>query len=436
MDPLLNVLVHEATASFLEDKTIDSDTLPMDAEGKIDPADWENRRIAHEGVTVDRSMEGRGAIRAQLKIIPSNKIAELMSGRLAPGTLKPGLLVVADDEALKRLINVRMRWMDTEDGDSRILGDWLDEKYYQELARYEKNPYTSYVGGLYLEFFSYLRTKTNMSFSRVAIVGSNSPDMLICHEILHDAARTVREDSPQVFSHLANRMINLGNQDRLFYAAYDHLSFGKLYDPNDALDEFIARFFSPEMTRTTDKETKKHYRYILENTPDDIKKGLGELGFIWPTSATSSPVLKAPQKSSSSPGGIDLRSLPIVTQPMPGITSGIPQQDISVLQLDPQWQEIMKMLDAGIIPSSERLREYLLKCSDEDFNLEADRVIACIADILREEELRCCKTENALKNILVLLESGNNVQELRSGLTNIKVSQKEPALINRINYQP
>jgi len=130
------------------------------------------------------------------------------------------------------------------------------------------------------------------------------------------------------------------------------------------------------------------------------------------------------------PGGIDFRSLPIITQPMPGIAGGLPQKDISALQLDPQWQEIQRMLASGIIPSGERLKECLKShCTKEDMQPEINNILSCIADIFRLEEDKATSTDPALRKFLVLLESGKSSQELKQGLNQISFAPQEPELV-------
>ncbi|MFA6130369.1 MAG: hypothetical protein WC731_05245 [Candidatus Omnitrophota bacterium] len=132
-------------------------------------------------------------------------------------------------------------------------------------------------------------------------------------------------------------------------------------------------------------------------------------------------------------GGIDMRSLSqyTVIQPMTG--SNFSKQGHSFSGTAPlpdkEWQEIERMANSGIAPSSERLREYLLSLQDP--SSQTDKVLACIADILRQEEEKACCTESSLKEILALLESGKPDKELRLALTKIQVLAKEPQLIEQ-----
>jgi hypothetical protein len=88
------------------------------------------------------------------------------------------------------------------------------------------------------------------------------------------------------------------------------------------------------------------------------------------------------------------------------------------------------MLSGGIIPSNQRLKEYLMRvCTNENCQQELDKVLSCIADILRMEEERCCDTETSLRQMLILLEQDKPAQELQLALAQIQVGEKEPQVI-------
>ncbi|MBU1727291.1 MAG: hypothetical protein KJ880_06660, partial [Candidatus Omnitrophica bacterium] len=137
----------------------------------------------------------------------------------------------------------------------------------------------------------------------------------------------------------------------------------------------------------------------------------------------------------SNPGGIDLRALPIVTQPgtVPAANLSGALRGLSLkpeVALSPELKEIQAMIDAGITPSAERIREYLLSCCSKDsFAQEANNVLSCISDILRLEEEKCCATDSSIKEFLVLLESDKPAEELKLALANIDIAPKEPELV-------
>ena len=72
------------------------------------------------------------------------------------------------------------------------------------------------------------------------------------------------------------------------------------------------------------------------------------------------------------------------------------------MNLDKEWEEIQHMLNVGIIPSMQRIKEYLLICYQrQDFHPEIDdKVFGCLVDILRLEEERASQTEPAIREFL------------------------------------
>jgi hypothetical protein len=129
--------------------------------------------------------------------------------------------------------------------------------------------------------------------------------------------------------------------------------------------------------------------------------------------------ISGPNESASSrtPGGIDFRNLPIVTQAVTNLSINISSSAIHNLvsvNLDGEWQEIERMASSGITPSSERIKEYIqTSCAQDNITQDRDKVLLCISDILRLQEERCEPTSTTLRDILVVLESMKNAQELR-----------------------
>jgi hypothetical protein len=140
-------------------------------------------------------------------------------------------------------------------------------------------------------------------------------------------------------------------------------------------------------------------------------------------------------------GGIDLRSLPIITQTMQpglGIVPGDIQgqspvvSDVNALrgtvpafnpELDKELFDIQRMIEGGIIPSCQRLKEFLeASCTSADCKVRMQKILSCIADILRLEEERVCQTAPELKQMLVLLESNQAAGELQAALRQIEVA--------------
>jgi hypothetical protein len=125
-------------------------------------------------------------------------------------------------------------------------------------------------------------------------------------------------------------------------------------------------------------------------------------------------------------GGIDFCSLPIVSTAIQNLSfngNNGALNRLSDINLSQEWQQIESLVNAGIIPSPERIKEYVWAASiqnktDDDF----DRVILCIADILRKDEEDYLLTNSTLRDILIVLTTGLSTTELRSIFTSAKVN--------------
>jgi len=129
----------------------------------------------------------------------------------------------------------------------------------------------------------------------------------------------------------------------------------------------------------------------------------------------SSPALSVAPIAPENPGGIDFRALPIVTQAIGNLRMNMDVQTLGMLNnadISRELENIQRTVDAGISPSGERIKEYV-RASCIQGNLDVDKVVSCISDILRQEEETCCSTEPVLKDILVVLESANSAQDLK-----------------------
>jgi len=96
------------------------------------------------------------------------------------------------------------------------------------------------------------------------------------------------------------------------------------------------------------------------------------------------------------------------------------------VNLDESWSQMQNMLKAGIIPSSERIKEYLqVCCAKKDIDQEMDKLLACIADILRLQEEQVVSTDLSLKEMLALLESNQPINQIQFDLGKIMIPEKE-----------
>ncbi len=83
-----------------------------------------------------------------------------------------------------------------------------------------------------------------------------------------------------------------------------------------------------------------------------------------------------------------------------------------------EWAQIEKLASSGIVPSTERIRNCLMGfCRDGSFDRCINKIICCIASVLRLEEERVNSDDSSLRRILALIESGQPANQLQSALS-------------------
>jgi hypothetical protein len=110
------------------------------------------------------------------------------------------------------------------------------------------------------------------------------------------------------------------------------------------------------------------------------------------------------------PGGIDFRMIPMITQPMgtlSGLSVSLPKlSNVESINLDEELNQIRKMLAAGITPSGERLKEYVAACYQKgELKAYVDGIVGCLVDICKLEEQNVEQTPNAVKELLLVMDS-------------------------------
>lgn len=119
-------------------------------------------------------------------------------------------------------------------------------------------------------------------------------------------------------------------------------------------------------------------------------------------------------------GGIDFTTLPITAQAAANLSAVAWADPLPVVRafsrdLGSEWKRISQLVDAGMAPQAERIREYIqLSCYTGAMGRDAEKVAACIAGILRMEEERGLPTDPVLRDILVVIDSAGSVQGIAS----------------------
>jgi len=124
---------------------------------------------------------------------------------------------------------------------------------------------------------------------------------------------------------------------------------------------------------------------------------------------SSSPIGKqAPDKT----GGIDFRVLPTAIQPMGSFVDlnfKLPQlnkAELAEINIAAEIRQVKNMLQAGIIPSGERIKELTAACvQKEEINSQIDNLLLCLGDMLKLEEENGYESSPELREAIVIIDS-------------------------------
>jgi hypothetical protein len=330
-------------------------------------------------------------------------------------------------------------------------GDWAKEKYELLNEELKKRGYgykIDFSAGIRTAdtyvFENFLNTKSNSAFglnrlavawvgSKYIIFGTDEAINDLKNKVLSTDTEKVEAPGKEMTTKMIGKVAIY--RDLADFRMDNYLKESILEDINlvkskgtDAIIEFMKNIFEyMKVHDENDKPTERLRKTIREF---DLSKifGLPEEELIELARGEKEDKKEPPPQS---PGGIDFRALPITTQPtnMP-LIKGLSPQGISPvinINLNEEWSQIQNMLNAGVVPSSQRIKEYVQACCQgQGSGQEIDKVLTCIADIFRLEEERVSQTDPTLKEFLVLLESDKSVNELESAISKITVAPSEP----------
>jgi hypothetical protein len=109
-------------------------------------------------------------------------------------------------------------------------------------------------------------------------------------------------------------------------------------------------------------------------------------------------------------GGIDLRSMNIIAQPMGsfvGLDFRLPLvKNAERIDLDKEFAQIRLMVERGISPSGQRIKEFIAACwQRQEWDKRLQDVMACLVDVCRLEEDNLSETSAQLRECLVIVDS-------------------------------
>ena len=145
---------------------------------------------------------------------------------------------------------------------------------------------------------------------------------------------------------------------------------------------------------------------------EDLKKDWQEFNKL-SSSAIEAAVSNALAKSV---GGIDFRAMNYMVQPMGSFKDlrfMLPTLSSSALEridLDKELESLRNMVKAGMVPSGERVKEYLAACFQKGkIEEKQDDLLVCLAEIYRLAEEENLETSPELRESLVIVDTGKFV---------------------------
>lgn len=260
----------------------------------------------------------------------------------------------------------------------------LNTKTALEHARVDQKK-TAEAAAVVADTLSFLRSKA-------AEAGKLQPVYLTFNQIDFDAPQET--DIPNalgIFMMWADHLINAGFPANLAERFNNSIarSLKMLNDSIEVLDKILV--YRGGILATKGIESMRGTTVII-----DINK-LNQ--------SASSPISDRQDEK----GGIDFRSLPITVEPVNVTGSSLatpPLNRVNDLLNDPDLKEIENMINAGIMPSAERIREYTQAClRKEDPDRQMQKVLSCIADILKLQEDYCQETEAGFRELIMAIET-------------------------------
>jgi hypothetical protein len=175
--------------------------------------------------------------------------------------------------------------------------------------------------------------------------------------------------------------------------------------------DYITKFALAILTNLEKGEKSRVFEEVLENITDKktvikIKDEAREKGIIFGNGpiAGSSPV------GADKKGGIDFRVLPMTMQPLgsfKNLTFALPETAaLSRLDINREIGEISQMVDTGILPSGERVKELVSACYHKnELAAHQKELFSCLMRICRLEEDAVVPTDVKIKEAIVIVDS-------------------------------
>jgi hypothetical protein len=232
------------------------------------------------------------------------------------------------------------------------------------------------------------------------------------------SSRWAMANDPEIIKLLDVLLISDAMQEELIVNYEIWKGFSEL----DGIPEKWRRLAGTSLSPAEKGNVEEEHSGDLDNTRASVREMLE--GGLGTDDDTATGRRKESASGRSAFGGIDLRSLPIVTQAVSNLRAQLGVSGMGNLQrinLSEEWDQIERMVSGGITPSAERIKEFVqAACAQGVAERDIEKVVSCISDILRQQEESCCETEATLKDILVVLEAADSEAELSKIFIGVK----------------
>ncbi|MDD5116550.1 MAG: hypothetical protein PHW98_05765 [Candidatus Omnitrophica bacterium] len=178
------------------------------------------------------------------------------------------------------------------------------------------------------------------------------------------------------------------------------------YNKREELHSCIRHigYSSPELDRAFDVPLDSGKRQ--EERSRELTQLLGELP-AEEAGIAASPISSIPPggQEAGTLGGIDLRRINSVMAGQPKAAEDPALAGETVIPNDEELIQVQRLINAGIIPSYERMREYIGHCG-KNVKSRLNRIFSCVSGIFRLEEENGISADKEFIGLLASLESG------------------------------
>lgn len=197
---------------------------------------------------------------------------------------------------------------------------------------------------------------------------------------------------------MSNNLISAANKLSELAGGNTEMRWAFIY-----LEEDIREFMLYGTAREDSKSALSRIQQIIDKRSASTQRQI--------TSGTGSSALTITENPETL-GGIDLRQMNMLIQPQrefSGLDLTLPvlsSSAIEAMDLDKELTNIQQMVSSGIIPSGQRLKEFLAACfAKGKIEEKADSLVLCIADTFELQQMEAEESSLIYKEALVIADT-------------------------------